>query len=118
VRRIATAVAVVSLAVLAGCSDDDGDGDTGPVAETRECGVVAFSPNSEDAAGQIMATGLSCEDAKAFVEDAGARTSSGGPQSVVVNGFRCVLTSSQDDPLPRADYECTDGPKKVTFVRT
>lgn len=85
---------------------------------TLDCGTVGFTPASEDAASQIKATGVSCEDARAFVQAAGARTSSGGPPQVTVNGYRCVLTSSVEDPLPVANYECTDGSKKITFARS
>jgi hypothetical protein len=85
---------------------------------TVRCQTVGFTPNSEDAASDVMATGLSCADAEAFVRVAGARTSSGGPQELEVSGYHCVRTRSKEDPLPQAFYECTDGPKKVTFVRS
>lgn len=52
---------------------------TAPPAIVR-CGTVGFTPASEDAAGDITATGASCDEARAFVEMAGRRTSSGGPQ--------------------------------------
>ena len=84
----------------------------------QSCETVAFTPQSEDAASQVTATGLSCEEAEAFVRVAGARTSSGGPSSVRVDGYRCVLTESRDDPLPQASYECRNDSKVVTFVRS
>ena len=141
-RRFVTLGAVVALALgsLGACGDDDGDTEpdagetttttasattttaasatTTSVAATLECDMVAFTPNSEDAASDIKATGLSCDEAEAFVRVAGRRTSSGGPQQVNVEGYRCVLVRSEQDPLPRAFYECTNGPRKVTFVRT
>lgn len=49
---------------------------------------------------------------------AGNRTSAGGPPQVNVDGYRCVLVRSVEQPLPQAFYECTNGPKKVTFVRS
>jgi len=82
------------------------------------CETVAFTPNSEDAASDVMATGLSCADAEAFVRVAGERTSSGGPQELDISGYHCVRTRSEQDPLPQAFYECTNGSKKVTFVRS
>jgi hypothetical protein len=88
--------------------------DPGPL----RCKTVGFTPNSEDAASDVMATGLSCADAEAFVRVAGERTSSGGPQELDVSGYHCVRTRSEQDPLPQAFYECTNGPKKVTFVRS
>ena len=85
---------------------------------TLRCGMVGFTPNSEDAASEITATGLSCDEAEAFVRVAGERTSSGGPDRLDVSGYRCVRTSSEQDPLPLSRYECTNGHKNVTFVRS
>ena len=87
-------------------------------APTLRCGMVGFTPNSEDAASEITATGLSCDEAEAFVRVAGERTSSGGPDRLDVSGYRCVRTGSEQDPLPVSRYECTNGSKKVTFVRS
>lgn len=84
-----------------------------------ECGMVGFTPNSEDAASDIAVTaGTSCDAARAFVEVAGQRTSSGGPDEVVVDGYRCVRTETAEDPLPRSHYRCTKGTTVITFVRT
>ena len=91
---------------------------TTTTAATRECGQVGFTPNSEDAAGDITATGVTCDEARAFVELAGRRTSSGGPPSLEVDGWRCVVTYATDDPLPRSDYRCARGPATVTFGRS
>ena len=87
-------------------------------SSTLRCKMVGFTPNSEDAASEITATGLSCDEAEAFVRVAGERTSSGGPDRVDVSGYRCVRTGSEQDPLPLSRYECTNGDKKVTFVRS
>ena len=87
-------------------------------AGTLDCQTVAFTPNSEDAASSVKATGLSCAEAEAFVRVAGARTSSGGPAQVNVEGYRCVLVRTVREPIPQASYECTNNDKKVTFVRT
>lgn len=87
-------------------------------AQTLECDTVAFTPNSEDAASSITATGLTCDEAEDFVRIAGSRTSSGGPAQLDVEGYRCVRVRSTEDPLPQAFYECTSGAKRVTFVRT
>lgn len=85
---------------------------------TLRCETVGFTPNSEDAASDITATGLSCDEAEAFVRIAGERTSSGGPDRLDVSGFRCVRTGGEQDPLPTSRYECTNGNEKVTFVRS
>lgn len=91
---------------------------TATAAVTRDCGQVGFTPNSEDVAGDITATGVTCDEALAFVELAGRRTSSGGPPSVDVEGWRCVVTYQTEDPLPRSDYRCTRGSATVTFGRS
>ena len=84
-----------------------------------KCGMVGFTPNSEDAASDITVTaGTSCDAARAFVEVAGHQTSSGGPDEVVVDGYRCVRTEAAEDPLPRSTYRCTRGATVITFVRT
>ena len=148
-RRIATVMAMVSLALVS-CGDEAEQvpaTDSTTVAPTSvvtttpapttttttitittsttstpagvlECTTVAFTPNSEDAASDITATGLSCDEAESFVRRAGMQTSSGGPEEVDVDGFHCIRTSSQQDPLPRSSYECMNGPKTVTFVRS
>ena len=87
-------------------------------AVTRDCTTVGFTPNSEDAASSIKATGLPCAEAEAFVRIAGRRTSAGGPAQLDVDGYHCVQVRTLQEPLPQAFYECTNGPKKVTFVRS
>lgn len=142
-RRTALLLAVLALA-FAACGDDDdeevsaasttttaaagttttgaGGGatteTTGGAPDGSRCGTVGFTPNSEDAASDITATGLSCDEARAFVEVAGTRTSAGGPQQVTVDGYRCVATHTERDPLPQALYECENGDRRVTFVRS
>ena len=138
-QRLATLVAVV-LVLAVGCEgsseNEDGQGGepdttvsvaTSPTSPntttvtttaTASCQTIAFTPNSEDAASSVTATGLSCAEAEAFVRVAGQRTSSGGPQQVTVDGFRCVAVRTVQEPIPRAFYECTSDSKKVTFVRS
>lgn len=87
-------------------------------AATLDCQTVGFTPNSEDAASSIKATGLTCAEAEAFVRVAGQQTSSGGPAQLDVEGYRCVRVRAVQDPLPQAFYECTNGARKVSFVRT
>jgi hypothetical protein len=129
VRRI-LALALLVL-VYGACGDDTADTSTAASVTTStttsttstvdarpaRCETVVFTPQSEDGAFDIEATGLPCSEAEELVRRAGSRTSSGGPPSVTVDGFRCVLVRTEDDPLPRGFYECTDGPKKVTYVR-
>ena len=147
-RRIVVTALVAVLPVGACSDDDDGDADAADVTTTSEtteasapttvsrspsstalrttstaattlrCNTVAFTPNSEDAASEVTATGLPCREAEAFVRVAGQRTSSGGPAELDVEGYRCVRTGVEEDPLPRSSFECVNGAKKVTFVRS
>jgi hypothetical protein len=82
------------------------------------CETVGFTPNSEDAASDVRATGLTCEEAEAFVRTAGEVTSSGGPEELDVAGYHCVRIAIAEEPLPTSTYRCTMGPKQVTFVRS
>jgi hypothetical protein len=91
---------------------------TTTAAVTRDCATVGFTPNSEDAASSIKARGLPCAEAEDFVRIAGRRTSVGGPAQLDVEGYHCVQVRTVQEPLPQAFYECTNGPKKVTFVRS
>ena len=91
---------------------------TARAAATLDCQPVGFTPNSEDLASDIKATGLPCAEAEAFVRIAGRQTSSGGPAQLDVEGYRCTRVRTMQEPLPRAFYECTSGSKKVTFTRS
>jgi hypothetical protein len=137
-RRPLTTAAALVVALAAAACGDDGEPSATPgttastttvattatttatttLAVTRECGLVGFTPNSEDAASDIRAIGVTCDEARAFVRIAGRRTSSGGPQSLEVEGWRCEVTATSVDPLPTSDYRCTEGAATVTFVRS
>jgi hypothetical protein len=117
--------------MLSGCSDDDDSGvaaastttpsttpPTTTAPATVRCGTVGFTPESEDAASEITATGTSCDEARTFAEIAGRQTSSGGPGELDVAGYHCVRTRSEQDPLPRAYFDCTRGSTTITFVRS
>lgn len=83
-----------------------------------QCGMVGFTPDSDDVASEITVTGTSCEAAKTFVKAAGPHTSAVGPDEVAVEGYRCVRTEAADDTLPSSNYRCTKGTTVITFVRT
>ncbi|MEA2828758.1 MAG: hypothetical protein QOG43_3197 [Actinomycetota bacterium] len=125
------------IALLGACSSGD-DGDvtatasstssaaaapttTAGAGATAQCDDQSFTPNTEDIANHIVATGLSCKDAEAFVGKVGPLVgATGGPANISVAGFACVRTREDDGTygLPSSDYECTSGDKKVTFHRT
>lgn len=77
---------------------------------TLDCQTVGFTPNSEDAASSIKATGLTCAEAEAFVRIAGRQTSSGGPAQVDLEGYRCIRVRSSEDPLPQAFMSAPTAP--------
>jgi hypothetical protein len=124
------------VALLGACSSGD-DGDVAAIASsttaapaptttagggaTTQCDDLSFTPNSEDIANHIVATGLPCLEAEAFVGKVGPLVgATGGPANIAVAGYACVRTREDDGTygLPSSDYECTSGDKKVTFHRT
>jgi hypothetical protein len=85
---------------------------------TVRCSSVGFTPNSDNVASEIVATGLSCTEAEALVRAVGGPLGPGGPERASANGFTCVLTGRSSEGLESATYECTNGARKVTFRRT
>lgn len=83
---------------------------TAPPA-SAECTTVGFTPQTEDAASSIVASGLSCNEAEAFLRRLGPSVSPGGPARIELEGFNCVLTRHEEEPLPQGFYECTSGSK-------
>ena len=88
------------------------------VAPVR-CSDVAFAPNSDNLASDIVAEGITCAEAEAFVRRVGGPLGPvNGPLRVEREGFVCTRTERPDDGLPSAGYECRDGARRITFVRT
>ncbi len=85
---------------------------------SAECTTVGFTPNSDDVASSIVATGLSCEEAEAFVRKIGPSVGPFGPARIELDGFECVLTRTDDVELPHGFFECTSGSKRISFVRS
>jgi len=86
---------------------------------TAECNDVGFAPNSDNMASDIVARGLSCEEAGAVVRKAGGPLGPlGGAARGEADGFTCIRTSQEDTGLPSARYECTRGGQRITFTRT
>ncbi len=83
------------------------------------CNIVGFTPNSDDVASTIVATGVGCVEAEALVRKVGAQAGTLGPSRVDADGWVCRQVRQSDGPgLASADYECVNGTKKVTFHRT
>ena len=80
-------------------------------------GYVAFG-TGEDLAGDINADGLSCDEAKAFLQRHGGPLGPiNGLAHIDAEGFSCDRTGVSDVHLPRATYKCTGGAERIWFVR-
>ena len=91
---------IVSAVVLAGLLGLP-SGAAAHEVKTRACGQVGFTPDSEDMAADIRATGITCGIARDFVRD-----SSGRPGERF-RGFRCRSTEvDRTDALPYTRYRC------------
>ena len=83
------------------------------------CNDIAFAPNSDNLASDIVATGVTCAEAEALVRKVGPRVGAiGEPSRVEVDGWVCIRTASNERFLPNSDFACTSGSKTVTFHRT
>ena len=86
---------------------------------TANCDDVGFSPNSDNLASDIVAHGLSCEEAETVVRKVGGPLGPiNGAARGEADGFTCVRTSQEEAGLPSAAYECTRGGQRITFIRT
>ena len=94
-----------------------GRGPTTTATSTR-CANVGFTPNSDNVASAIVATGLTCAEAQALVRRVGPPLGPGGPARAEADGFTCIRTGQSSAGLESATYECTNGPRKVSFTRT
>jgi hypothetical protein len=83
------------------------------------CANVGFTPDSDDVASSIVAHNMGCPEAEALVRKVGQPLGPvNGAPTAEADGFRCVRTGQDDDALPMAFYECTNGAKRVEFTRT
>ena len=107
-RRILTlvlaAALLVPLAATAGPA-------TAGTPTTRQCGQVNFTPNSDDVAAAIRATGLTCGLARDFVRD------SEGRPGRRFRGFTCMSTAQDDAALPHRRYRCTGAGDVIRWRR-
>ena len=97
------AAALLALAATAGPA-------TAGQQTTRNCGQVNFTPNSDDVAAQIRATGLTCGLARDFVQD------SEGRPGRRFRGFTCTSTAVED-ALPYRRYRCTGAGDVIRWRR-
>ena len=77
----------------------------------RDCGEIAFTPHSDDIAGDIRAEGVTCKTARAFIR----AVDGNAPKRF--RGYRCT----RKDPgtaLPSRRYRCTNDGKVIRWVKT
>lgn len=84
-----------------------------------KCPQIGFTPNSDDVAGEITATGLDCGEAGALVrrtrEEHGAL---GSPRYFRLPPFTCRGVFSDGPGLANTAYRCEDGARRVTWTKT
>ena len=80
-------------------------------ATTKSCAQVPFTPNSDDVAGEIRATGLTCGLARDFILD------SEGRPGKRFRGFRCTSTTVGGATLPYTSYRCTGAGDVIRWRR-
>ena len=99
------------LAVLAISSIAVAGGGGSTAAAARDCGQIAFTPNSDDMASDITAKGVSCKTARAFV-----RAADGAPGKRF-RGFTCTKRAL-DTALPSWRYRCVKDGKVIRWTKT
>ena len=77
----------------------------------KRCGQIAFTPNSDDMASRIRATGVSCRTARRFIRAVD------GTAPRRFRGYRCT-SRSLDTELPSRRYRCVDGSRRISWVKT
>lgn len=115
-------------AAVAGCGGDDSGSVTAPpvtpagtgttAAPTtatatgpQDCGQVVFTPNSDNGAFAVQATGVSCETARAVA--AAAENRSG---SYAAEGFDCKGIADETAALASTAWTCTNDGARITFA--
>lgn len=94
-----------------------GDGG-GTTAAPAACGDLGFTPQTEDAAWDITATGVDCEAARELVTWVAANHNFySGPPSLDAPGFSCTMRL-EDDTMPAGFYTCSSGPATVEWKKT
>ena len=80
-------------------------------ASTKKCTQVAFTPNSDDTAAEIRATGLTCGLARDFVRD------SEGRPGKRFRGFACTRAQVDGGELPYTRYRCIGAGDVISWRR-
>ncbi len=104
-KRLLLAVSAVALLAAAPAA-------LGHQPATKRCASVAFTPNSDDVAASVRATGLTCGLARDFIRD------SNGSPGARFRGFSCTSTAVANvDGLPYTRYRCTGAGDVIRWRR-
>ena len=91
---------------------------TTAIAPPTGCGNVAGGGPGGDTASGITATGVSCGDATALVQQVRAgHNFYDGPRSFNMGGYSCTVVT-ETTGLPVGHYSCKSGTKTVTWDKT
>jgi hypothetical protein len=101
-------IALLTLLALAPATAGAQGGATGTY---RECGQIAFTPNSDDMAADITAKGVTCKVAREFV-----RAAKGRP-GARLRGYSCTK-KELDTALPSWRYRCVKDGKVIRWTKT
>lgn len=82
-----------------------------------DCGYITFTPQTEDGATDIRATGIGCEEARALVEAVRRDSSySARSRSFSMRGFQCTaLLRDPNANILIVEYTCTRGDAQVRW---
>jgi hypothetical protein len=86
-------------------------------APWRDCGDIAFEPNSDYGAYDVRAKQVRCRTARRVAAGSKETSVVDGPFRYRVRGFRCKGAAT-DDPLPSVDWVCKRKQARVRFTRS
>jgi hypothetical protein len=107
VSRTVVRAALIAAALLVAVPVLDAGAHYKPVG--KDCGVVVFTPQSDDASSDIRARGTSCRTARRIV-----KSWERGNRSPL--RFRCRARAHEGNDLAHQDVKCTRTGKRVTFA--
>jgi hypothetical protein len=88
-------------------------------AAPAECPQIGFTPDSDDVAGDIAATGLDCTEASDLVRRTREQHYAlGSPRLFRLDPFTCRAVFEDGPGLANTTYRCEDGPRRVTWRKT
>lgn len=87
-------------------------------ADTVRCGHIGFTPNSDDLATRIRATGVSCRKARGLVRRVRERHDFvSGPRRFRAGGYRCRVVT-EEMGLAIGHYRCRAGATRVAWDKS